>query len=47
MSIKESKKRNEADKEIKNTLVNAYGILYDQLNTSKEKIRKLESELRE
>lgn len=46
MSVKESKKRDKAN-EIKNTLVNAYENLYVQLNTSKEKIKKLESELRE
>ena len=47
MSVKESKKRDKADNEIKNTLVNAYENLYGQLNTSKEKIKKLELELRE
>lgn len=47
MSVKESKKKDEAENKVKNTLVSAYEILYSQLSTSKEKIRKLESELRE
>ncbi len=47
MAIEESKKKDKADNEIKNTLVNAHEILYNQLSTSKEKIQKLESELRE
>ncbi len=46
MAIEELKKKDKAD-EIKNTLVNAHEILYNQLSTSKEKIQKLESELRE
>lgn len=48
MSIEEPKKKKvKANNEIKNTLINAYEILYDQLDTSKDKIQKLESELRE
>jgi len=47
MSVKESKKRDKAGNEIKNTLIHAYENLCEQLNTSKEKIKKLESELRE
>ena len=35
------------NKEILDVLINAYENLYDQLSTSKEKIRKLETELRE
>ena len=34
-------------KEIQGVLINAYENLYDQLSTSKEKMRKLETELRE